>query len=200
MTDSPSPEISPEQREKSVTQLRGRLAKASPEATRLHIPVGLAQALVAQDEHRGRALNETMAPYRANLYPHGAVPSAEPATEGASGPEHPFDPDAPKRVVDFLDLYEGHDHADLITHHMRPKQPGFIVFPAELRATDLRETLRQLAYFRKEFSDMAEASANWRGKYEERHARADRLQALADERARTILELSDRLDAAGAER
>jgi len=46
-------------------------------------------------------------------------------------------------VTEFLDLREQHGHPDLITHHMRPSKPGFLVPPAELRASRLRAILAE---------------------------------------------------------
>jgi len=55
------------------------------------------------------------------------------------------DVDAAAEVTEFLGLYEQHGHPDLISHHMRPSKPGFLVPPAELRASHLRAILAQNA-------------------------------------------------------
>ena len=73
-------------------------------------------------------------------------------------PEHPFDPNVVARLqarIDKRDLWDVE--------------------------ADVREVLRQLAYFHQEFSAMAAASANWRHKYEQTRAKLEAVRAVANE-------------------
>lgn len=69
------------------------------------------------------------------------------------------DQTASQELAEFLDLYEGHDHPDLIAHHMRPRQPGFLATPAELRASLLRAVLTELAEAKQQLLDHTEVWA-----------------------------------------
>lgn len=109
--------------------------------------------------------------------------------------EQPFDPDAAARATAYLDVLE----------RVLPGDPDVALVwddsheIVRLTRADLRQILAQRAYAKDENVLLAERCADWRGKYEEQHARTDHLQALADERARTILELGDQLRDAGVE-
>jgi len=96
-------------------------------------------------------------------------------------PGHPFDPDAPKRVRAWIEQYENRPHSDTL------------VFAGAAAAfiADLRETFRQFDYAKETREELADASANWRHKYEEQHLRADRLESEKTALGQTVAALPD---------
>jgi hypothetical protein len=114
--------------------------------------------------------------------------------------EQPFDPEAAGRIqalIDDIDRIRAQQPEHMRSLPVAPTLDGNTRHGA--RVDDLREMVRQRAYAKNEARLLAERSASWRGQYEEQHARADHLQALADERARTIIELGDQLRKVGVE-
>ena len=79
-------------------------------------------------------------------------------------PEYPFDPDVPKRVAAAV---------------AEAKSVGATF--ATVRRTDLAQLLERDTYAEKTRLELAEASANWRHKYEKTRAKLEAVRAVANE-------------------
>ena len=87
--------------------------------------------------------------------------------------EQPFDPDAAKRITTYLDT---------LTRVFPQDKNIALVWDGpeivQLSETDLREVLRQLKYAQETRLQLADSCADWRGRYEEQRARAERLHTI----------------------
>lgn len=79
-------------------------------------------------------------------------------------PERPFDPDVPKRVAAAV---------------AEAKSVGATF--ATVRRADLAQLLERDTYAEKTRLELAEASANWRHKYEQTRAKLEAVRAVANE-------------------
>lgn len=141
-----------------------------------------------------------------------SIPAAIPDTPPAAA-EQPFDPDLPKLFANLAAWWTGladenkDEAVPVFEFHFPidgdapyPNRPNaYVNCWHTITMGDLLQLRARDAFAEKTRLQLAEACADWRGKYEEQHARADHLQALADGRAQTILELGDKLDEAGVE-